>query len=117
MAHDVLGGDLGGFLVAGEVAEMAQALGDGGAEAGLVGAAFGGRDRVAVGAGEAVLFAEAGLGPGDGPFAFAVMAHVDEAGEGRFRDRGLVVEDFVQLVGEAVGVGEDGVGGDFRIFG
>jgi len=57
-----LGGDLGGFLVAGQVAEMAQALGDGRAEAGLVGAAFGGRDGVTVGAGEAVLLAETGLG-------------------------------------------------------
>ena len=44
------------------------------------------------------------------------MAKVHEAGEGRFRDGSLVGKDFAKLVGEAVGVGEDGVGGDFRVF-
>src|SRR5436853_376162 len=44
----VVGGDVLGLLVADQLAERADALGQGGAEAGFVGAAVGGRDGVAV---------------------------------------------------------------------
>ena len=52
--HDVLGGDDRRALVAGEIGIGAQPARQRGAEAGLMRAAFGGRDGVAVGVEEAV---------------------------------------------------------------
>ena len=54
-AEHVISGDQAGLLVADHLAICAQALGQGGAHARFVGAAFGGGDGVAVGAGEAVV--------------------------------------------------------------
>ena len=67
-AQDVVGGDLGGAAVVGELAVGAQALRQRLAQAGLVRAAVGRGDGVAVGAQEAVLVGD----PGDGPFDRAV---------------------------------------------
>src|SRR3954452_8676002 len=66
--EDVVGLDVLGALVADELAERADALGQRGAKARLVGAAVGGWDRVAV-----VAFAAVGIErPGDGPFGAAL---------------------------------------------
>ena len=66
--EDVVGGDVLGLLVADEVAEGADALGQRGAKAGFVGAAVGGRDGVAI-----IAFAAVGIErPGDRPFGAAL---------------------------------------------
>ena len=48
MAHDIFGRDVGALFLAGQLGKVAQALGDGRPETGLMCAAFGRRDRVAV---------------------------------------------------------------------
>ena len=66
--EDVVGGDVLGLLVADELAERADALGQRGAQARLVGAAVGGRDGVAI-----IAFAAVGIErPGDRPFGAAL---------------------------------------------
>ena len=66
--EDVVGGDVLGALVADQLAERADALGQRGAKARFVGAAVGGRDGVAV-----IAFAAVGIErPGDGPFGAAL---------------------------------------------
>ena len=77
-AHHVVGGDLRRPAVVGQLAVGAQALRQRRAQAGLVRAAVGRRDGVAVGAREAVVVGD----PGDRPFdrAVAVLA-LGAAGE------------------------------------
>ncbi len=98
--EDVVGGDLLGLLVADQLAEGAQALGEGGAEARFVGAAVGGGDGVAVIAFGAVRIER----PGDGPFGAALRRAVGGrevllADEGLIGDGGAVAD----LLGEMVG--------------
>src|SRR5689334_5829449 len=66
--EDVVGGDVLRLLVADKLSERADALGEGGAEAGFVGAAVRRRDGVAVVAFAAVAVER----PGDGPFGRAL---------------------------------------------
>ena len=74
--EDVVGGDVLGALVADQLAERADALGERGAQARLVGAAVGGRNGVAV-----IAFAAVGTErPGDGPFGGALARWGSPAG-------------------------------------
>ena len=107
-AHHVVGGDLLGLLVADALAEFAQGLGQRRAEAVLVRAAFAGGDGVAVRAGESVLVGN----PGDGPFDGAVFAFLlDVAGEDFLGDVGAAGDFGGEIVLQAAGEVEDGLGG------
>ena len=108
IGDDVLGRDLGGALFVGQFAVGFQAPDQGGAQAGLVGAAIGGRDGVAVGLDEAVGLAEADGRPGHGPFDGAGLALAfDAAREGR-GDRVQLADPLGQGVGQTVGEVEGG---------
>ena len=109
--EDVVGGDLLGLLVADQLAEGADALGQGAAEARLVRAAVGRRDGVAVIAFGAVRIER----PGDRPFGAALIGReVLLADEGLVGDGGAVAELLGEMVGEAAGELEGGAFGDFR---
>ena len=98
------------LLLADQLAERADALGQRGAQAGLMGAAVGGRDGVAVIAFDAALAPQR---PGDRPFGRAlVVGEVLAAGEGRGGDAFAVAELLGEMVGEAAGELEDGGFGD-----
>ncbi len=75
-AHDVVGGDVLGALVADELAEGADALGQRGAQARLVGAAVGSRDGVAI-IGFAAVAVER---PGDRPFGATLASRGNPGG-------------------------------------
>ena len=97
--HHVVRRDDAGALVAGQLGIGLEAAGQRGAEAGLVGAAVAGRNRVAVGADEAL----AGE-PGDRPFRRAVAADLVGAA-GKDRHHSLFAaefggEEFRQAAGE-----------------
>ena len=110
-AHDIVGGDVLGFFVADELAEAADALGQRGAEARLVGAAVGGRDGVAI-IGFAAVRIER---PGDRPFGAAlIVGEVLLADERLIGDGRALAELVGEMVGEAAGELEDRVFGDFR---
>ena len=99
-AENVLGGDLRGFLVAGEFTVGAQALHQGGAEALLVRAAFGRRHGIAVGVEEAVLVADPAHRPLDRAVPFFLL---DAAGEEILRHPCAAVDRGRQVVLEAAG--------------
>ncbi len=111
VGDDVLGRDLGGALLVDQLAVSLEALDQGGAEAGLVRAAVGGRDGVAVGADEAVGVAEADRRPGDGPFqrarlALALGAASEDGGDGL-----QLAHALGQGVGQTAGEVEQGLFG------
>src|SRR5205814_8918435 len=112
---DVVGGDVLGLLVADQVAKGADAFGQRGAQASLVGAAVGRGDGVAV-----IAFAAVGIErPGDGPFGAAlgraacVGGEILAAGEGLVGDGRAAADLLGEMVGEAAGELEDGGFGDF----
>ena len=104
--ENVVGGDVLGLLVADQLTEGADALGQRGAEARFVGAAVGRRDGVAV-----IAFAAVGIErPGDGPFgASLVVGEGLAAGERLVGDCGTVAELLGEIVGKAAGEVEDGL--------
>ena len=112
---EVVTRDLVGLAVASEFAVSANAFEDGGPEAGLMCAAFGGRDGVTVGLDETV----ARWGPVDGPLDFTGFAEfllkVDETCEGGFGVGGRAAEGFAEVVGEAAGEVECGLGRGFAV--
>ncbi len=86
--HHVVGGDLRGALVLRQLGVGLQALGQRGAQAGLVRAAFGRRDGVAVG-----MELRIAAIPGDGPFERAVAAGLfGPAGEDLAGDREVLAD-------------------------
>ena len=102
----VVGGDFLGALVADELAERADALGERGAKAGFVGAAVGGGDGVAV-----IAFAAVGIErPGDRPFGAALIGRGNAClpTNGWLVTHGAVAELLGEMVGEAAGELEDG---------
>src|SRR5206468_11686031 len=113
-AHHVIGGDVFRLLVADEVAECADTLGERGAEASLVGAAVWRGDGVAVIAFAAVAVER----PGDRPFGAAlglpggIGREILAAGEGLVGDRGPLADLLREMIGEAAGELEDGAFGD-----
>ncbi len=98
--EDVVGRDLLRLLVADQLTERAEALGQGSAEAGLVRSAVGRRDGVAVIAFGAVRIER----PGDGPFGAALRRAVG-CGEFLLPDEGLVGDGgaLAELLGEMIG--------------
>ena len=99
-AEDVLGGDLAGLAVAGQLAVGLEAAQHAAAQAGLVGAALGGRHGVAVGVDEA-LFARR---PGDRPFDPAgLVRQLGLADEGVRRQGLAVLQRSIEKVPQAVG--------------
>ena len=78
--EDVVGGDVLGLLLADQLAERADALGQRGAQARFVGAAVGGRDGVAIIAFDAALAPQR---PGDRPFGASPARRGSPAGRRR----------------------------------
>ncbi len=107
--HHVVGGDVLGLLVADQVAERANALGQRGAQARLVGAAVGSRDGVAIIAFAAVAVER----PGDRPFGAALAVREVLLADERLVGDGRALADLLgEMVGEAAGELEDGGFGD-----
>ena len=99
-------------LLADQLGVGLEPAGQGGPEAGLVGPALGGGHCVAVGLEKAVRLTEAGACPGDGPFDLARIALALVATcEGLRRERLNAVHPLGEVVGEAVGEPQDGLGG------
>ena len=97
-AQHVVGGDVGGALVGHSLAEVAQPLGEGRAQAVLVRAAVGRRNRVAVGVEEAVLVGD----PAHRPLHRAVPVRLFVAArEHILCDAGLAVDGGLQIFLEA----------------
>ena len=110
--HHVVGGQRAGALgLADALGVILQGAQQRGAQARLVRAAVGRRDRVAIGMDEAVLGGE----PGDRPFDRAVLARLlDLAGEDLIDDERLALDVGGEIVLEAAGKVEDRLGRDFR---
>ena len=97
---DIFTRQLAGFLVAGQRREVAQAAGEGGAQAGFMGAAIGRGDGVAV----KTRGAFAIVRPGAGPFDRAlVVGKIRAARKQLRRDHFAITEPFAQMVGKPAG--------------
>src|SRR5690606_25407500 len=107
--HHVVGADLGGALVLGQLGVVLQSLGECDAQARLVRAAFWRRDRVAVGMNLRIAAV-----PGDRPFeramatGFLGAAREDLAGDGEVLAKGCG-----EIILQAAGEMEDGLFRDF----
>ena len=102
-SHDVVGGDDGGALVADEVGVGLEAAQEHAPQSGLVAAAFGRRDRVAIGADETVPGK-----PGDRPFHRAMAALAGGLpGEDLAAHERLAGERLREIVPEPPGKSED----------
>jgi hypothetical protein len=111
----VVAGDVARLAVADKLPVGAHALEDRGPEPGLVRAALGRGDRVAVGLDEAV----AGGRPGDRPFDGAgdgeLLLEIDAAGEGGVGVGGRAAQGLGQVVRQAAGEVERRLGGRLAV--
>jgi len=109
-SHDVLGGDLAGLLVAHQVAIGAQTLGEGVAQALLVGAALGRGHGVTVGVEEAVLVV---VRPRHRPFHLPhVVGQRRRSGEEAARQQRTLLQHGGEEIAEAVGEVQRVLGGN-----
>jgi hypothetical protein len=109
-ARQVVAGDVGGLLVGHKLPIGADALQDRGPEPGLMRAALGRGHGVAVGLDEAVARGRPGDGPFDGTGDVELGLEVDLSGEGRVGIGGRGADGLGQVIAEAAGEVERGLG-------